>query len=403
MILTIQRLGYLGEGIAQGPVFVPAVLPGEVVEGEVVKDRMTAPKILTPSPDRIKPPCPHFKSCGGCSLQHASDEFVAGWKAQVVLNAVSAQGLSSEITALHTSPPNSRRRATLSGRRSKKGAIVGLHARASDTIVEIPNCQLLHPDLIAAVPVLKALTLTGGSRKSEIAFTVTRSLGGIDVAASGGKPLDGPLRVALAALVEEHLLARLSWNGEQVAERQPPLQRFGRASVLPPPGAFLQATEHGESSLLQAVRRIIGPAKHVADLFAGCGTFALPLAESAEVLAVESDAAMLSALDRGWRHATGLKRVTTEARDLFRRPLLPDELKPFDAVVIDPPRAGAEAQMTELAASSVSCIAAVSCNPVTFARDAKILTDSGFTLTGIEVVDQFRWSPHVELVAGFRR
>ena len=403
MILTIHRLGHLGEGIAPGPIYVATTLPGEVIEGEPVKDRIAGAKIVTPSVDRVKAPCPHFKSCGGCSLQHASDAFVAGWKADVVRKAVSAQGLFAEIIAVHTSVPRSRRRATLSARRSKKGAIVGFHARASDTIIEIPNCHLLHPDLMAAIPALEHLTVTGGSRKGEIAFTITRSANGIDVMATGGKPLDGPLRITLAGLVEQHQLARLSWEGEQIAERQPPTQVFGKAQVLPPPGAFLQATEDGQAALLKAVQAAIGPAKHVVDLFAGCGTFALPLAQSAEVHAVESEQPMLAALDRGWRHTSGLKRVTTEARDLFRRPLLPDELKRYDAVVIDPPRAGAGAQMVELATSDVRCIVAVSCNPVTFARDAKILTDAGFTLNGIEVIDQFRWSPHVELVAGFTR
>ena len=256
---------------------------------------------------------------------------------------------------------------------------------------------------MAAIPALEQLTVTGASRKAEVAFTLTQSSGGVDVAASGGKPVDGPLRIALSTLVEKFQLARLSWDGEQIAQRQPPLQTFGKASVLPPPGAFLQATADGEAALLRAVRAAVGPAKHVADLFAGCGTFALPLAETAEVHAVEGDAAMLAALDRGWRHAIGLKRVTTEPRDLFRRPLLPDELKSYDAVVIDPPRAGAEAQMIELARSGISRVAAVSCNPVTFARDAKILTDAGFTLAEVALVDQFRWSPHVELVARFAR
>ncbi len=403
MILTIERLGHLGEGIAPGPVYVPTTLPGETVEGEVTAGRMPAPKIVTPSADRVRPPCPHFRACGGCSLQHASDAFIAGWKADVVRKALSAQGLSATISGVRTSPANARRRATFSARRTKKGALVGFHGRASDTIIEIPNCHLLHPDLMAAIPALEALAVAGGSRKGEIAFAISRSLGGPDVAASGGKPLDGPLRVALAALAEEHRLARLSWDGEVVVEREPPIHALGRASILPPPNAFLQATDHGEASLIQAVRAILGDATRIADLFAGCGTFALPLAETAEVHAVEGDAAVLAALDRGWRHAEGLKRITTEARDLFRRPLMPDELSRFDAVVIDPPRSGAEAQMAELATSHIDTIAAVSCNPVSFARDARILTEGGFTLGAVEVVDQFRWSPHVELVAGFSK
>ncbi len=403
MIATIQRLGHLGEGIAAGPIYVPTALPGEVVEGEVIRDRMTTARIVTPSSNRVKPPCPHFKSCGGCSLQHASDDFVAQWKVDVVRKALSAQGLSAEITGIHTSPPRSRRRATFSTRRRKKGAIVGLHARASDIIIEIPNCQLLHPDLMAAIPALEELTVTGGSRKGDISFIVTRSKVGADVAAMGGKPLDASLRVALADLVERYQLARLTWGEELIAERQSPTQEFGTAQVLPPPGAFLQATDDGEAALIRAVRAIIGSSRRVVDLFAGCGTFALPVAEQAEVHAVEGETAMLAALDRGWRHATGLKRITTETRDLFRRPLIAEEFKHLEAAIIDPPRAGAEAQTVQLAASGIGQIAAVSCNPVTFARDAKILTDAGFALDGIEVVDQFRWSPHVELVAGFSR
>ena len=185
--------------------------------------------------------------------------------------------------------------------------------------------------------------------------------------------------------------------------RRPPWQGMGRARVAPPPGAFLQATAEGEAALVAAVRGLVGDAARVADLFAGCGTFALPLAERAEVLAVEGEAAMLAALDAGWRKAEGLKRIRVEARDLFRRPLQPAELDRFDAVTIDPPRAGAEAQVRELAASRVPRIAMVSCNPATFARDAEILVAGGYKLGEVRPVDQFRWSGHVELAAAFRR
>jgi 23S rRNA (uracil1939-C5)-methyltransferase len=186
-----------------------------------------------------------------------------------------------------------------------------------------------------------------------------------------------------------------------IALRTAPVQRFGRALVTPPPGAFLQATEHGEAALLAAVTEAVGPARRIADLFAGIGTFALPLAERAEVHAVEGDPAMTAALEKGWRQAQGLKRLTVEARDLYRRPLDADELKGFDAVVIDPPRAGAEAQTVALAGSGVPVIAAVSCNPVTFARDARVLIAAGYVLDWVQVVDQFRWSAHVELAARF--
>jgi len=401
--LTIERLGHLGDGIAPGPVFVPLTLPGEVIEGDVVQGRMVAPKIMTPSSDRVGPICRHFKTCGGCSLQHVSDEFVEAWKSDVVRTALSAHGLDAPIDKLFTSPIQSRRRASLSARRTKKGATVGFHARASDTIVEIPDCQLLHPDLLAAIPLLSDITMLAASRKGEIRFAVARSLHGIDLEVTGGKPLDERLRMALPALGEKHNTARITWDGELVVQREPPMQQFGEVQMLPPPGAFLQATDAGQASLLGAVTRVVSGSDQIVDLFAGCGTFALPLATGVEIHAVEESADMLAALDAGWRRATGLKKVTTETRDLFRRPLMPDELKKFDAVIIDPPRAGAEAQISEIAGSGVSLVAAVSCNPVTFARDAKILCDAGFHLDRIDMVDQFRWSPHIELVAAFTR
>ncbi len=302
-----------------------------------------------------------------------------------------------------TSPAQSRRRATLAVRRTKKGALAGFHGRASDTITPIPDCLLLDPALIRAIPMVEALAPVGGSRKGTLSVTLTRAENGLDVAVGGGKPLDRALERDLGAFAETHRLARLTWDGETVAMREPPTQRFGRAVVVPPPGAFLQATDQGENDLLKGVRDIIGGAKRIADLFAGCGTFTLPLAETAEVLAVEGEADMIAALDRGWREAPGLKKVTAVARDLFRRPLMPDELAKLDAVVIDPPRAGAEAQVREIAVSDVPVVAYVSCNPVTFARDARILCDAGFRLDHVNVVDQFRWSVHTELVASFRR
>ncbi len=398
---TISRLGHQGDGIAEGPVFAPRTLPGEVVSGTVVGQLLTEIRVETPSDQRVKAPCRHYKSCGGCQLQHASDAFVADWKVEIVRKALDAQGIEADMRPIHTSPEQSRRRATVAVRRTKKGTLAGFHGRASDTITEIPDCHLLHPDLIAAIPVAEALALLGGSRKGVLAVTLTLSEGGLDVAVKGGKPLDGPLELALAQATEHHVLARLSWDDEVIATRQQPVQRFGAAEVVPPPGAFLQATKDGEQALLQAVLQATEGAKRVVDLFAGSGTFSLPLAQIAEVHAVEGEADMTAALDQGWRKAKGLKRVTTEARDLFRRPLMPDELRHFDAIVLDPPRAGAEAQVSELAQAQRPVIAYVSCNPVTFARDAKTLVNAGYTLEWVQVVDQFRWSSHVELAARF--
>lgn len=401
--LTITRLGHHGDGVADGPFFVPRTLPGEVVEGEIAQGRMAAPRILTPSPERVSAPCKHYKACGGCALQHARESFVTGWKEGVIRQALAAQGLDAEFRAPHVSPLGARRRATFSGRRLKKGALVGFHARASDTVTPVPDCLILRAELTAALPLLEELVTLAGSRKGELALALTLSDVGLDLSVTGGKPLDGPMQATLGQWAGSNGFARLAWEGEVIAQAAPPVQKFGRARVAPPPGAFLQATAEAQAALQAAVLDAVGDAPRVADLFAGCGTFALPLAERAEVHAVEGVAEMLAALDHGWRHATGLKRVTTETRDLFRNPLLPEDLARFDAVVIDPPRAGAEAQARALADSKVPRIAAVSCNPVTFARDAKILTDAGYRLQWVQMVDQFRHSPHVELAAAFAR
>ena len=394
----VERLNLRAEGVC-GPVSIARTLPGEAVDGAVVGDRIAQPRILTPSIHRVSAPCRHYKACGGCSLMHASDDFVAAWKQGVVVQALSAQGLSAPFRPLVTSPPQSRRRATLAGRRLKSGALVGFHGRASDTVTAIPECRLLDPALIGAIPALEALVLAGGSRQAEVKLTVTAFASGVEVAVVGGKPIDDALRRLLPQIAAEHRLARLAWDGDVLFQPEPPVLMLGRARVSPPPGAFLQATAQGEAALLAGVRDAIGPAERVADLFSGCGTFALPLTERAEVHAVESSAAMIAALDKGWRGAPGLKRLTTEARDLFRRPLLPDELAHFDAVVLDPPRAGAEAQVAEVARARVPRIAMVSCNPVTFARDARGLVQAGYRLDWVQGVDQFRWSAHVELVA----
>ena len=406
MKVIIERLGHLGDGIAQGPdgaIYVPGMLPGEEVEGELQGDQLADFRIVTPSVNRVKPPCAHAKTCGGCMMQHASDAFVAEWKLGIVKGALAGQGLDAPFRPIITSPPKSRRRATIAARRTKSGALMGFHARASDMVVDVPHCQLLHPDLIATFPGLEALVKLGGSRTAEVSLTITRSLSGADVMVVGGKTLDSALQLELARVTETFGFARLTWNGETVALRTAPMQRFGKALVSPPPGAFLQATLEGERALLQAVALAIGPARKIVDLFAGVGTFALPLAERAEVHAVEGDAAMMAALEKGARNAEGLKRVTVETRDLFRRPLEDDEFKGVEAVVIDPPRAGAEAQMAVLAKSKVPVIASVSCNPISFARDAKMLIAGGYHLDWVQVVDQFRWSAHVELVARFSR
>ncbi|SFB11517.1 23S rRNA m(5)U-1939 methyltransferase [Poseidonocella pacifica] len=402
-IYEIERLGHQGDGIAAGPVFAPRTLPGEHVTGQLAGDRLSDIRIVEPSAERVAAPCRHYKSCGGCHLQHASDGFVETWKADVVRHALKAQGLEAPIRGVHTSPPQSRRRATFSARRTKKAALSGFHARASDVVIEVPGCLLVQPDVLRGREIAEELVQVGGSRKGELRVTVTSSEIGLDLAVEGGKPLDAALRMDLGQITQRVGIARLTWDDETVAMQSPPTQPMGRAHVAPPPGAFLQATPQGEAALLAAVREAVGPAGRIVDLFAGCGTFSLPLAERAEVHAVETAAPMLEALNGGWRYAHGLRKVTTEVRDLFRDPLVASELAAFGAAVIDPPRAGAESQTRELAQAGVPRVAAVSCNPGTFARDARILTEAGYSLDWIVVVDQFRWSPHVELAAAFSR
>lgn len=406
MTLRIERLGLHGDGIAHdenGPVYVPLTLPGEEVTGKVVDGRMMGAKIVTPSPDRVAAPCTHFRSCGGCSLQHVRDDVLADWKAGVVRQALAAHGIDAAIDAVHSSPARSRRRATLAGRRGKSGATIGFYGRGSDQVVALRDCHVLRPEIMDLIPLLAEITQTGASRKGALALAVTLTETGIDLAVTGGKPMEPALFQTLAGLARQGDLARLSWDGEPVAARRAALHPMGKAHVAPPPGAFLQATAEGEAALVDFARRATDGASQIADLFAGCGTFALPLAENAQVHAVEGAAAQLAALDAAWRAAPGLHRITHETRDLFARPLTPDELARFDAIVIDPPRAGAAAQTAQLARSAVPVIASISCNPVSFARDAAVLIEAGYTVDRLEVIDQFRWSPHVELAARFSR
>ena len=401
MTYKIIRLGHHGDGIAKGPVFAARTLPDEIIEGEVINERISTPKIITPSTDRIAASCRHYKSCGGCALQHASDKFVADWKTAVVTSALQAHDIKADVRQIITSPPQSRRRAVFSARRTKKGALVGFHARASDVITETPDCMLLQQELLAAIPVLREMTVMGASRKSEIRFTVTASNAGLDVAVSGAKDLDPQLQMSLAALTAKNKIARLTWGNEIIAETAPPYQLFDTNRITPPAGSFLQATKEGEQALVNIITKHAANATKIADLFSGCGTFSLPLARIANVHAIEGQADMLTALDQGWRQSNGLKRITTETRDLFRRPLTPDELNQFDTVVIDPPRAGAQTQFEQIAIAKPDLVIAVSCNPTTFARDAKTMVDAGYNVGPIDVIDQFRWATHVELVTCF--
>ena len=241
----ILRLGLKGDGIADGPVFAPRTLPGEVSSGTADIDRIPEPRIVTPSPERVRAPCPHYKSCGGCQLMHASDAFVADWRVQVVRDALLAQDLVAEVSGVATSPPQSRRRAVLTGRRQKSGPIVGFHGRASHTVIDSPDCKVLRPELLAARDVCKALTGLLGTRKGEVRIAVTLSEAGLDLDVSGGREPSNADRGALATLAHRHDIARLSYAGDLIIERRPPVHLFDGIAVVPPPGGFLQATAEG--------------------------------------------------------------------------------------------------------------------------------------------------------------
>lgn len=400
--VTIETLGAQGDGVTPDGLFVAGSLPGERVRVEPMGHRASLLDVLDPSAERVDPVCSHFGACGGCALQHASDGLLAEWKRDIVRRALAARGLGDvPVREVLTSPAGTRRRVVFTGRRTKKSAIVGFHARGSDAIVAVTECPVSDAALTSVMPGLRQLVLAGASRKAELRLSVTVTDAGLDVAATGGKPVEGPMYGQLVAVAATSDLARLSWDGEEIVTRRPPGHLMGRTRLVPAPGGFLQATIHGEVALVEAVRAATASARSVADLFAGSGTFALPLSEMADVHAVEADAAALEALDMAWRQAEGVHRITTETRDLFHRPLLARDLARFDAIVFDPPRVGARAQTAELAKAEIPRVAAVSCNPATFARDARTLVDGGYRLDWVQPVDQFRWSPHVELVAAF--
>ncbi|MGR3490876.1 MAG: class I SAM-dependent RNA methyltransferase [Shimia sp.] len=403
MRVTIERLGARGDGIAPGPIYAERTLPGEVVSGTLDGDRLRDIRIEAPSPHRVAPNCGSYTTCGGCSLLHCTDEVVSPWKVGIVQAALAQVGLSPAFRPISTSPEASRRRAKLTGRRTKSGAIVGFLGRGSHMVASARPCRVLTPKLVVLVPALEELTVQIGSRKGAIAYHLADLQTGIDVAVDGAKPLTLDLRQNLASWAQQTGIARLTVDGETIAQEAPPRLTLGTAPVTPPPGAFLQATAHGQTALTDAAREAVGPAKRIADLFGGIGTFGLPRAQRAEVTLYEGDTALTQAAQDGWRRGAGLHKFTAIQRDLFRNPLDAEDLKPFDAVVIDPPRAGAEAQHKHLARSGIPRIAAVSCNPQTFARDAAILTTGGYRLDWVQVVDQFRWSPHVELAAQFTK
>jgi len=408
--LEIKRLGRRGDGIADtpaGPLYVPYVLPGETAEVDVWPghpDRRRLVRVDVASPERVAPICPHFGTCGGCALQHWDAARYRDWKRGLVVEALAWADIDTSVDEVIDAHGEGRRRAVFHARRGQRDVLeVGFAARRTHQLVAIDRCPVLAPSLDGAIAAAWAVAEELEPTRKPLDIQVTASEVGLDIDVRGSGPLS-PARVTELARVGERLeLARLTRHGELVTQRAPPTLTIGRARVALPPGCFLQATAAGEAALATLVTESCGEANQVADLFAGVGPFALRLAERMRVTAIDSDQAAIAALKRAAETTAGLKPVATEVRDLFRRPLIAAELKRYDCVVFDAPRQGAEAQARALAASAVPLVIAVSCNPMTFARDARILIDGGYRLTRVTPVDQFRYSFHVELVGRFER
>lgn len=421
--LAIETIGARGDGVGtlEGrPVFVPFTVPGDRVLARISGEhqggfRAEAVELLAEGPGRVPPPCPHFGVCGGCALQHLDEAQYVDWKQTLVARALAQRGiLDIPVAPLRRVGQQTRRRMALAAVKNGGRLRLGLHERASHAVVDIQTCLLVTPGVLALLPPLRAAlnVLLAEGEKAEI--TVNETDSGLDVLILTRAVPALVAREALADLSQNADLARLSWGRtprpgdslepEPVAIRRPATLAFGTVNVEPPPGGFLQPTAEGETLLVEAVLAGVPEgAARVADLYAGCGTFTFPLVNRCRVHAVEGYDAALAALWTAARRADLAGRISVEERDLARDPLEPEELNEFDAVVFDPPRTGAREQATALAASTVPAVVAVSCNPATFARDARILIDGGFALTEVVPVDQFPWSGHVELVGRFAR
>lgn len=405
--LEIRKLGASGDGVADGPLFVPGALPGERVRAQRFgKDRARAVEILTKSPDRVEPPCPHFHSCGGCAVQHLAEAPYVAWKQGLLVAALSARGLDIKPAPMLRIAGGTRRRAELSALRTQGGVTLGFHTEGSGELVDIQSCLVLLPKIVALLPALRAFLADFLRPAETFDIHVTAADNGIDLLLTGRSP-DARKRASLADFAAANGIVRIAWRRETGEEpeivvlHESPRVSFGTVEVVPPPGAFLQATRPAELAIASEIAASVGRAKRIVDLYAGLGTFSFPL--TGRVHAVEGDAAASAAMQAGARAGFRAGRVTCEARDLERRPLLVEELDEYDAAIFDPPREGAREQATYLAASSVPVVVAVSCNPASFARDARVLVDGGYTLARVVPVDQFLWTGHLELVATFTK
>jgi 23S rRNA (uracil1939-C5)-methyltransferase len=408
--LVIDHVGHRGDGVALADgqtAYVPYALAGETVEVAPVPgqpDRRRLLQVEHASPQRITPFCPHFAICGGCAIQHWYTEHYRAWKRDIVVETLAQAKIVCDVAPLIDAHGLGRRRITLHARMGTHDVLkVGFAAASSHDIIPVDRCPILDPGLSGALEAAWAIAEPLISIGKPLDIQITATDNGLDVDVRGSGPLPAKMIAMLSRVAEQHHLARLTRHGELVLMRTPPTIAIGAAQVTLPPGSFLQATAAGEEALAALVSGHCKRSKHIADLFCGVGPFALRLAATSRISAFDSDAGAVAALQKAATSTSRLKPIKAEARDLFRRPLMPQELRDYDAIVFDPPRQGAQAQVQQLAASKIPVVVAVSCNVATFARDARILIDGGYRIEGVTPVDQFRHTPHVELVARFKK
>ena len=405
-IVTITALGHGGDGIGEldgERVYVPFTLPGETVEIDRRGSRGRLVRLVETSGDRAQPICRHFEQCGGCALQHMQPDDYLAWKRQIVADCFAQRGIHTEIEPILPVPEHSRRRAVLSAIKSAKGIVLGFHRRGSNEIVGITECPVLVPAIPERLDTLSRIAELTIRPGRPARMTVVAADNGIDIAVDGATRIGRPQLERLGALAADTALARLTLDGSEVFLNRRPEIRVDNSVLLPVPGGFIQATASAEKAIASIIRDHIGDAAPIADLFAGIGTFTIRLAERAAVTAIEGSAQLLAAIEAAAHRSPGLKSVNVRKRDLFHNPLASIELDQFGAIVFDPPAAGAKAQAEAIATSRVPKVVAVSCNPATLARDARILIDGGYRLVRVQPVDQFLFSAEIEIVATFKR
>ncbi|MGF7156846.1 class I SAM-dependent RNA methyltransferase [Bartonella heixiaziensis] len=400
--VIIDHIGKSGHGVSNmpcGSIYVPFTLPREIVTIALHGKYGKLIALEEKSSQRIDALCQHFENCGGCLLQHWSADAYCTWKRQLVVDALKSHGIDILVSPLIECGYHSRRRITLTALATQNGHIIGFNRHLSHEVIAVKECPVTRLEIMSKLDDIRSLCALVSNHAKRFHITITSVENGLDIALSGCIIRDELVRQKMVRAALSCGITRLSVEGEILIEQEKPLVYFGDVRVELPPGGFLQATVEAENIMGNIIFAHLKKAKNAIDLFSGVGTFTLRMAKKVNVHAVENDGTALTNLDRAARFATGLKTVTCEKRDLFRRPLSAKELEYFECVVFDPPRAGAQEQVRELAKATIPCVVAISCNPVTFARDLSLLVAGGYTIEQIIPIDQFLWSPHVEMVA----